>query len=84
MSATNPEVLKQARRVLGQYLKCVRKHRGMTQVQQAEASGLAQADVSEIENGSLNYGVDKLLSYCSGVDWHFFVWSPDMNEKGPH
>ena len=74
---TSPEVLKQARKVLGQYLRAIREHREMTQVQQADASGLAQADVSEIENGSLNYGIDKLLSYCRGVDCCFFLGSRD-------
>lgn len=77
MSITQPEVLKQARKVLGEYLRAIREHRGLTQKALGEISGLAQADVSEVENGSLNYGVDTLLSYCRGVDCYFFLGSRD-------
>lgn len=66
-----------AREKIGAYLRDLRKHRGLSQIELAERTGLRQADVSEVENGSLNYGVDKLLAYCRGVDCCFFLGSRD-------
>lgn len=74
---TRAEVLAKARQVIGEYLRAIREHRGLSQTELADSVGLRQADISEVENGSLNYGVDKLLAYCRGVDCYFFLGSRD-------
>lgn len=74
---TKPEVLAKAREVLGQYLRAIREHRGLTQTQLADSVGMRQADVSDVERGAINYGIDTLLDYCRGVDCYFFLGSRD-------
>lgn len=77
------KVLLAAREKIGAYLRDTRKHRGLSQIELAERSGLRQADVSEVENGSLNYGVDKLLLYCHGVDCYFFLGDREGKHMDP-
>jgi transcriptional regulator with XRE-family HTH domain len=71
------EVLLLAREKIGAYLRDIRKHRGLSQVELAERTGLRQADISEVENGAINYGIDKLLAYSHGADCYFFLGSRD-------
>ena len=74
------KVLKIAREKIGDYLRGIRKHRGLSQIDLSKRTGMSQADISEIETGSLNYGIDKLLAYSHGVDCYFFLgdrtWTP--------
>jgi transcriptional regulator with XRE-family HTH domain len=79
MAKTNDQVFRQARKVLGEYLRAIREHRELSQTQLADSVGLRQADVSDVERGALNYGVDTLLAYCRGVDCYFFLGSRDGN-----
>ncbi|MCK9899817.1 transcriptional regulator [Parafrankia colletiae] len=52
--------------VSGAQLAEIRGQLGMTQAQLAEATGLSQARISQIENGSAT-GLDVLRSYITGL-----------------
>lgn len=54
---------------LGHMLRSVRKDRGWTQTQVAEAAGIDQADVSRLENGEGERGptLDTLVKYAHAL-----------------
>ncbi|MEV1074521.1 helix-turn-helix domain-containing protein [Micromonospora parva] len=58
--------------VSGAQLAEIRKHLGMTQVQLAEAAGLTQARISQIENGE-HTSLESLRAYVTGLGGHLDV-----------
>ena len=50
---------------IGNNLLSVRKRRGMTQVEVAEAAGLSDRTYADIERGTVNMRVESLLRICS-------------------
>ncbi|MEU7839885.1 helix-turn-helix transcriptional regulator [Micromonospora sp. NPDC049114] len=58
--------------VSGAQLAEIRKHLGMTQAQLAEAAGLTQARISQIENGE-HTSLDTLRAYVTGLGGHLDV-----------
>ncbi|ROO59623.1 helix-turn-helix protein [Micromonospora sp. Llam0] len=58
--------------VSGVQLAEIRKQLGMTQVQLAEAAGLSQARISQIENGEAT-SLESLRSYVAGLGGHLDI-----------
>jgi DNA-binding XRE family transcriptional regulator len=58
--------------VSGAQLAEVRRQLGVTQAQLAEATGLSQARISQIENGVAT-GLDTLRAYITGLGGHLDV-----------
>ncbi|MGW5559089.1 helix-turn-helix domain-containing protein [Micromonospora sp. NPDC003944] len=58
--------------VSGAQLAEIRKHLGMTQVQLADAAGLTQARISQIENGE-HTSLESLRAYVTGLGGHLDV-----------
>ncbi|MEH1167676.1 helix-turn-helix transcriptional regulator [Micromonospora sp. CPCC 205539] len=58
--------------VSGARLGEIRKQLGMTQAQLAEAAGLTQARISQIENGE-HTGLETLRAYVTGLGGHLDV-----------
>ncbi|GGM75951.1 helix-turn-helix domain-containing protein [Dactylosporangium sucinum] len=58
--------------VSGAQLAEIRQQLGLTQVQLAEATGLSQARISQIENGDA-VGLDTLRAYVLGLGGHLDV-----------
>jgi DNA-binding XRE family transcriptional regulator len=58
--------------VSGAKLAEIRKQLGFTQVQLAEATGLSQARISQIENGSAT-SLDTLRAYVAGLGGHLDI-----------
>ena len=56
----------------GAQLAEIRRQMGMTQVQLAEATGLSQARISQIENGD-SVGLETLRAYVVGLGGHLDV-----------
>ncbi|MGI5211402.1 helix-turn-helix domain-containing protein [Plantactinospora sp. CA-290183] len=58
--------------VSGTHLAELRRQLGMTQAQLAEAAGLSQARISQIENGTVT-NLETLREYVSGLGGHLNV-----------
>lgn len=58
--------------VSGAQLAEIRKQLGMTQAQLAEAAGVSQARISQIENGEVT-GLDTLRAYVAGLGGHLDI-----------
>jgi DNA-binding XRE family transcriptional regulator len=58
--------------VSGTQLAEIRQQLGVTQVRLAEATGLSQARISQIENGDA-VGLDTLRAYVAGLGGHLDV-----------
>ena len=58
--------------VSGAQLAEIRHQLGLTQVQLAEATGLSQARISQIENGDA-VGLDTLRAYVGGLGGHLDI-----------
>ncbi|MCM4080983.1 helix-turn-helix domain-containing protein [Paractinoplanes hotanensis] len=58
--------------VSGAQLAEIRQQLGLTQVQLAEATGLSQARISQIENGDA-VGLDTLRAYVVGLGGHLDI-----------
>jgi DNA-binding XRE family transcriptional regulator len=58
--------------VSGAQLAEIRKQLGMTQTQLAEAAGLSQARISQIENGEIT-SLETLRAYVTGLGGHLDV-----------
>lgn len=55
------------KQVIGNKLLALRKKKGMTQAETAEAAGLSDRTYAEIERGSVNMRVDTMLHICSAL-----------------
>ncbi|MEV0429578.1 helix-turn-helix transcriptional regulator [Micromonospora sp. NPDC050495] len=58
--------------VSGAQLAEIRKQLGMTQIQLAEAAGLTQARISQIENGE-STSLETLRAYVTGLGGHLDI-----------
>ncbi|HWB38127.1 MAG TPA: helix-turn-helix transcriptional regulator [Rugosimonospora sp.] len=58
--------------ISGAQLADLRKQLGLTQVQLAEAAGLSQARISQIENGSAT-SLESLRAYVAGLGGHLDI-----------
>jgi DNA-binding XRE family transcriptional regulator len=58
--------------VSGAQLAEIRKQLGLTQAQLAEAAGLSQARISQIENGSAT-NLESLRAYVAGLGGHLDI-----------
>jgi DNA-binding XRE family transcriptional regulator len=58
--------------VSGAQLADIRKQLGLTQTQLAEAAGLSQARISQIENGSAT-NLETLRAYVAGLGGHLDI-----------
>ena len=58
--------------ISGAQLAEIRKQLGLTQVQLAEAAGLAQARISQIENGAAT-SLETLRAYVAGLGGHLDI-----------
>ena len=54
-------------RVIGNKLLAIRKKRGMTQTEVAEAAGLSDRAYAEIERGTVNMRVDTAVHICGAL-----------------
>lgn len=65
-------------RVIGNNLLAVRKKLGMTQMEVAEAAGLADRTYADIERGSVNMRLETILRICQAL--HI---TPDETSPSP-
>lgn len=49
---------------IGNKLLCIRKKRGLTQMEVAEAAGLADRTYADIEHGTVNMRIETILRIC--------------------
>jgi transcriptional regulator with XRE-family HTH domain len=61
------EAFNERARHIGQSIATVRNYRGMTQKQLAEAIGLTQDRISEIERGQANITMATLFKICDAM-----------------
>lgn len=61
---------------LGDILKAIRKE-AISAPKLAQLTGLREAQISIIENGRANYGIDSLLEYCHGAGIDIIFKSKD-------
>lgn len=52
---------------IGNKLYIIRKQRGLTQAQVAEASGLSDRTYADIERGSVNMRIESVLKICEAL-----------------
>lgn len=55
-------------RKIGNKLLSVRKKRGLTQAETAEAAGLSDRNYADIERGTVNMRTETLLRICNALD----------------
>ena len=79
----NEKIIKEAREILGLFLKNARKERNISQVQLAEMIGVNHMTISKIESGKFNFGIDifNKLSIALGFKLELIL-KDDVNEKG--
>lgn len=77
----NEEVIKTARQQVGLYIKELRKDRGLTQEQVAEAIGVTHATVNKIEQGKFNYGIDLFFKLSVVLDFRFEFQAKDETDN---
>lgn len=79
----NEKIIKEAREILGLFLKNARKERNISQVQLAEMIGVNHMTISKIESGKFNFGIDifNKLSIALGFKLELIL-KDDINEKG--
>lgn len=53
------------RRTIGNKMLCVRKRRGLTQADVAEAAGLSDRAYADIERGTVNMRIETMLRICT-------------------
>lgn len=53
--------------IIGNKLLTIRKSKGMTQAEVAEASGLSDRTYADIERGSSNMGIETILKICKAL-----------------
>lgn len=53
---------------IGNKLLAVRKKKGLTQAETAEAAGLSDRTYADIERGTVNMRVETMLRICSALD----------------
>lgn len=80
MSAINEQILLEARRKLGLYLRGIREHRKMTQRDLAEKAGITQPQVVHVETGEKNYTIDTFVAITAALDCYLFL----SDRQGKH
>lgn len=55
------------KQIIGDKLLALRRKKGMTQAETAEAAGLSDRTYAEIERGSVNMRVDTMLRICAAL-----------------
>lgn len=76
---TNPEVLKEARRQIGLYLRKLRTDRKIGLKTLSSMTGLTEAQIIAIEMNRNNYTIDSFLKFIQALDMYFF-----LSEKEGH
>lgn len=76
----NEKIIKIARQTVGLYIRDLRKDRGLTQEQVAEAIGVTHATVNKIEQGKFNYGIDLFLKLSIVLGFRFELQAKDEAE----
>ena len=69
---------------IGNKLYTVRKRKGLTQAQVAEAAGLSDRTYADIERGSVNMRIESVLKICEALDItpnDIFVEDQEAEEK---
>ena len=55
-------------RTVGNRLLAIRKRRGLTQAEAAEAAGLSDRNYADIERGTVNMRIETLVRICRALD----------------
>lgn len=79
-ASLHPDTLIAARVKLGEYLRGIREHRGLSQRALAEKAGITQGQVTSVEKGSTAYTIDTFLAVTSALDCYFFL----ADREGKH
>lgn len=79
----NENIIKEARVILGLFIKDARKERGFSQVDLAEKIGVNHMTISKIESGKFNFGIDifNKLSIALGFKLELIMKNED-DQKG--
>lgn len=67
LDAMTKKQLSDNRALLGQQLTDIRKERGLTQQQVADASGMQRPHIARIEAGKYNVGIDILAKVAAAL-----------------
>jgi len=73
----NPEVLNEARVMIGEFIRSRRKELGITQIDLAKRCGLGLNTLKRIESGKFWIGLKQLFIICHELDMFFFLESKD-------
>ena len=74
----NKEIKQVARQKIGEYLKSLRKEKGISTYQMTKSHGIRFEAIQAIEKGSRNYTIDNLLTYISALDCYFYLANRDV------
>ncbi len=73
----NNDVLKEARKKIGEYLSEVREEKGVSYYAMQKQTGLRYEQAKAIESGSDNYTIDSLLKMAVSLDLYVFFAPKD-------
>lgn len=57
-------MIKENRKKIGEQIMSIRQAKGITQLELANATGLDRANISKIERGKYNVGIDIIQKIC--------------------
>ncbi len=76
----NKEILKEAKKQIGFYLKEIIKERGHTPYSFAQKYGYNRTNFNKLLNGEIEYTIDKFLSIIKDLDVYFYL----ADKEGEH
>jgi transcriptional regulator with XRE-family HTH domain len=69
----NKEILKESRKVIGNYLKETRKEKKISLYKCSKLSGLSIGQINSIEKGEKDYTFSSFLRIINSLDCYFFL-----------
>lgn len=60
-------MIKENRKKIGEQIMSIRQAKGITQLELANATGLDRANISKIERGKYNVGIDIIQKICDAL-----------------
>lgn len=68
----HPEILDEARKAIGMYLKQIRTEKELSKYAGMKATGLKFEQITAMEEGTANYTVNSLLIYATFLECRIF------------
>ena len=79
------KTLKEARKIVGQYIKAQRQELGMSRRAVADHCHLHGTQVAGMEDGTINYTIDTLMRVAHGMNCQLFIeLRPKATDRDNH